>query len=261
MLTAGLQGINSEEHQINWIGKNIQNLETTGYSAKNGFSFELSRAGATPSEPQISGVSPQGIDVNWEKGGLNKTDKPTNLGIDGEGMFPVEYGGETAFTRAGDFDFSINESGSGFVLSRPTGEKLVDASGQSITFDSVPDQFEVTPDGQFANLQENQVSAPGVPLQLFANPGTLQPLGNGLYRSTEETVSQRGKRVGNSPADAVTPGTEGSGKLRQGNLEASNVDLAEELSRLMQAQRAYQANSRSIQTGDSMLKKVIQTLS
>ncbi len=259
MLTTGMHGILAQNEKMSWIGNNIANARTPGYHARESFLAEMSLSGASPTE-ESQGAAPEELSVNWDSGSLKQTDKPTDLGIQGEGMFPVVSDNETFYTRAGNFMFSESSQNNGYVLSRPSGEALADNNGEEITFSQVPSDFSIGTDGTFQGLDNAQASAPGLQLQLFANPGTLTPIGNGLYAPSSETVNHEGSTVQNTPATPVTPGNAGSGLIKQGTLEQSNVDMVKEFTEMLKTQRVYQANSRSITTGNDMLKKAIQDL-
>ena len=260
MLTTGMHGILAQNEKMSWIANNVANTKSPGYHSREAFLSELGRCSDGAGQ-QSQGAKTQELDVNWDAGSLKQTEKATHMGIQGEGMFPVVESGQTFYTRAGDFSFNKSSGDNGYVLSRPSGETLADSNGQQITFSNVPSNFRIGTDGTFQGLDNStQSSAPGVKLQLFANPGTLNPIGNGLYAPSTETVNHQGGTVQNTPATPVSPGNAGSGIIKQGTLEQSNVDMIKEFTDMIKTQRIYQANSKSITTANDMLKKAIQNL-
>jgi len=160
------------------------------------------------------------------------TGQPLDLALDGPGFFQVEAAdGSRAYTRDGSFgqvavngQFSLVTTGGQFVLA---------ADGQRISASQPLDSLTITPDGQLV--------AAGIPIaQLgivqFADPSSLESLGGNLY----------GASVASGDPAATTA------TVRQGALEGSNVSLADEMTRLMQAQRAYSLMSRALTTADQM---------
>jgi len=259
IISTGMHGMLAQNEKLNWIGHNIANMRTPGYRSHDTFLAEMSRHSDTGSE-QAPGVTAKGVSVNWSASTPTDTDRPTDLAIQGEGMFPVVQGGKTFFTRAGNFSFNRNDDRSGFVLSRPTGERLADSTGNEISFGDIPANFSISPNGAFQEMGTASPSVPEVRLQLFANPETLRSVGNGLYEASTQTINHEGQSVQSQPKAPVEPGANGSGQLRQGALETSNVELVNEFSNLLQAQRIYQANSRAVSTGNKMLQNAIQNL-
>ncbi|MFO7937370.1 MAG: flagellar hook basal-body protein [Kiritimatiellia bacterium] len=259
IITLGMHGILAQNEKMDWIGHDIANIRTPAYNSHKTFFSEMRTCEASASG-RTPGVQTQRIEEDWSSGSVKQTQTPTDLAIEGKGMFPVARNGETLYTRAGNFMFDKNSDGPGFVLSRPSGEILADSSGGGIKFSSVPATFSINPDGTFGETGQATPSVPRLQLQLFANPETLTNIGNGLYKPSTETINHAGAKVDKRPVSTVAPGSRGSGLIQQGALEESNVDLVKKFSELLVSQRIYQANSRSISTGNDMLKKAIQDL-
>jgi len=180
---------------------------------------------------------------NFGQGSLQQTGNPLDLAVNGQGFFQIQMpDGTTAYTRDGSFQ--------------------VDSTGQIVTSNGFPLSPSITipPTAVSVSVaQDGTVTAtlPGVatPSQIgtiqlasFINPGGLQSLGQNLYAETASS----GTPTPN------TPGTNGAGVLNQGYVEASNVNVVEELVSLIQTQRAFEINSRAVQTSDQILQKLTQ---
>ncbi|HEY6773588.1 MAG TPA: flagellar hook-basal body complex protein, partial [Oxalicibacterium sp.] len=163
--------------------------------------------------------------------------------IDGDGFFQVLMpDGTTAYTRDGNF--KTNDQGqltnaSGFPID-PAITIPPDATSMTISADGI---VSVTTAGNPLSVQIGSIQ-----LATFINPGGLESRGDNLYMET--TAS--GAPVTN------TPGTNGSGTLKQNYLETSNVNVVEELVNMIQTQRAYEMNSKAITTSDQMLQRLTQ---
>ena len=181
------------------------------------------------------------VEQLFSQGDLRQTDRPLDVAIQGQGFFEVERpDGTSAYTRLGSF--RVNDLGE--IV---TGEGYRLAGSFRVPVDAT--EINIAPDGVIL------VDVPGestgidigeIQLVNFVNPGALDPIGGGLYRATES--------VG-LPAVAP-PGEAGLGLLRQGFLEAANVDFVEELVELVAAQRAYQLNARVLQVSDEILAEI-----
>jgi flagellar basal-body rod protein FlgG len=160
-----------------------------------------------------------------------------DIAIEGKGFFRVLSNDEELYTRAGNFKLDtdgnvVTPNGEplqpGFTVPTDTVSINIDKSGTITVFD---------PSGAGTSLGE-------IELYNFTNPAGLISLGRNLYRATD----------GSGEAIVGTPGSDGMGTLVQGFLEISNVDVIEEMVSMIMAQRAYEINSKAIQTADSMLQ-------
>jgi len=171
-------------------------------------------------------------------GDVQSTGSAMDFAIRGDGFFEVALpDGTFAYTRTGSFHVDSNRS-------------LVTSDGHPLSppIDIPLDTEEVVlePDGAVLGRvagEPDLVPLGRLELSLFVNPGGLEPMGDNLYRPTHES----------GDALYAAPGEEGSGLVAQGFLESSNVDMVEELTQLMLAQRAYEVNSRVIQASDELL--------
>lgn len=257
-LWSAATGMHAQQKNIDTVAHDLTNVNTTGYK-KTQVTFadifyqRLRAAGvqsaagnSIPSGLQIgNGVRLTGTTKNFSRGGLVETGNPYNMAIADTGnharnFFQVLMGnGDVAYTRDGSFQKDADGN-------------LVLANGAILQGGiNVPDEAQdvtITEDGRVQYLDANGAYQQTAPLQLatFANPAGLEPLGENMFRETEAAGAAV---IGN-------PDTAGFGKIRGGFLELSNVSAVEEMVKMITAQRAYEFNSRTIQTSDEMLQTV-----
>jgi len=218
-------------HQIDLISANLANVNTVGYK----------RGRATFADLAFGGARLQSTENLFDAGKLRATQRELDLAIEGEGFFRVLLPDQSvAFTRAGnlalDGDGNL-ATADGYLVDPPVtvppgfSKLAIDSAGlvQGVHPES-PDELQ--PIGQ-------------IELTKFQNPSGLQSTGSNLFRATDAA----GERI-----DGV-PGRE-LGMIRQGHLEQSNVDPLRELADLIQAQRAFEINSRMMQAADEILQSV-----
>jgi flagellar basal-body rod protein FlgG len=183
------------------------------------------------------GTMPMGVQKMFMQGDFKETNNELDLAIEGKGFFKVLSNEEDLYTRAGNF--KLNTDGN---IVTPSGDKIqpemtvptetvsvtVDRNGSVTAFDST---------GTGTVLGQ-------IELYSFPNPAGLYSLGHNLYRLTDAS----GEEI------TGTPGTDGFGMIAQGFIEMSNVDVAQEMVNMIISQRAYEANSKAIQTADSMMQ-------
>jgi flagellar basal-body rod protein FlgG len=202
--------------------------------------------GATSQDTQAAsglsigtGVRVVATEKTFTQGALNQTGNPLDMAINGRGFFQVLMpDGTQAYTRAGDFQ--VNSQG-----------QLVTSAGYvvqpGITIPSGAQSVTIGNDGTVSVALAGQASPTQVgSLQLvdFVNPTGLQPRGeNLLLESAASGTAQPG-----------TPGLNGLGTISQGSVEASNVNVVEEMVNMIETQRAYEMNTKAIQTADQMLQ-------
>ncbi len=245
-------GMIAQQMNIDTIAHNLANVNTTGFK-KSRVNFQdllyetIKPAGTQtangttiPEGIQIGhGVRPSSIAKLHTQGGSIQTGNPYDLAIEGEGVFQITLpDGTTGYTRDGAFK--------------------VNAEGQVLTADGylladnivIPDDAEVVnigPDGTVSVIQPGNVTTQvgNIELVRFPNPAGLDArLGRNLLMENDAS----------GPPTPATPGLEGLGTLTQGFLENSNVQVVEEILQMIIAQRAYEANSKVIQTADEMLQ-------
>jgi flagellar basal-body rod protein FlgG len=216
-----------------------QNLRTPGANA--------SASTAQPVGLQIGlGARPISSERVFLQGDFRQTENPLDLVIEGSGFFQVrQTNGDLAYTRAGSFH--LNAQGQ---VTTASGEAMEPA----ITIPSDATSLSVGVDGTVSVTQPGSTNAQVVgqiQLASFANPGGLESLGRNLFRETSASGS----------AIVAAPDSQGLGRINQGFVEGSNVNVVEELVNLISAQRAYETNSKVITAADRMLGTINQAVS
>ena len=249
-------GMEGQQTKLDAIANNLANVATNGYK-RSGVVFEdlmyqnLRQSGAATSEQsqlptglQIGlGVRAAATSRNFSQGTLSQTSGQFDVAIEGPGFFQVQLpDGTTGFTRDGAFQ--LNGNG-----------QLVTSSGYTvqpgITIPAAARSVTVAKDGTVAVTLQGQPQPQTVgQLQIatFVNPGGLDPKGGNLFAESASSGTP----------NAGAPGASGHGSLRQGFVEGSNVNVVEELVSMIATQRAYEMNSKAIQTSDQMLQKLSQ---
>lgn len=249
-------GLEAQQTKMDVIANNLANVSTNGFKKSRAVFQDLlyqnmRQAGGRndmqnvlPAGLQIgSGVRPVATERIHTQGSLEQTGNSKDIAIDGKGFFQVLMpDGNFAYTRDGSFQ--VNESGQlvtadGYPI-QPAVLIPQDALSITIGKDGV---VTVTQPGSNQSTQVGQLS-----LSTFVNPAGLQSIGDNLYLET----SASGMR------NESTPGLNGAGRLDQGYVETSNVNVVEEMVSMIQTQRAYEINSKAVQTSDEMLAKLSQ---
>jgi flagellar basal-body rod protein FlgG len=249
-------GLDAQQTQLDVTAHNLANVGTTGFK-RSRVAFEdllylnVRQPGANSSQQtqlptglQIgTGVRPVATPRMFTQGNLQQTGNQLDLAINGQGFFQVQLpDGTTAYTRDGTFHTDSNGSlvtSNGFALSPAL---TIPANAQSVSIGQ-DGTVTITVPGQAAPQNLGQIQ-----LASFVNPGGLEAKGDNLY------VESAASGTPNTNA----PGTNGLGMLNQGFLETSNVNVVEELVSMIQTQRAYEINSKAIQTSDQMLARLTQ---
>jgi len=180
-----------------------------------------------------------GTQKQFTEGSLQITEQPLDVAINGRGFFEVTLpDGSSAYTRNGEFHMDANG-------------QMVTAGGlviqPGITVPSDARTITIGDDGTVSVVQANNAtpsSLGNIQTVNFVNPAGLEAMGDNLFL---ETASSGNPQQG-------TPGLDGLGSLKQGALEASNVDVVEELVNMITTQRAYEMNSKVLSTADQMLQ-------
>ena len=260
LLTIGTSGLMAQTSQLNAIGNNIANSGTTGYKAGSvSFAESFYNVAGREANGTLNqagqGVQTAGLQSNWASSASAETGISTNLAISGSGFLPVSHNGDTLYTRNGEFawtDYSLLSGGAqtGYALALPSGATLLDLNQDLLLFDAIPSSMQIDASGT--------ITATGAAITQGSNTLGIQQFGNpnALLR-TEAGLFEGSTQAAPTTTTPVTPGTQGSGTLRQGELEMSNVDLVTEFTGLIAAQRAFQANSRTITTADELLQEIM----
>jgi len=253
-LYSGATGMEAQQLNLNNISNNLANANTTGFKrSKIEFQDLLYQKPRTVGADAGGGsVVPTGIEMGngsrvvstakiFTQGDLKETGQNYDIAIQGDGFLQVQRpDGTLAYTRDG----ALKVDGTGRVV---TSDGLPILSGfQPIPVGSTG--FSVASTGDVTVTTATGTQSFRIQLANFANPSGLQSLGGNLY---VETPASGTAQLGN-------PGESGRGTIIQGFLESSNVNIVEEMVNMIQAQRAYEVNSKSIQTSDEMLQKIAE---
>lgn len=256
-LDIGATGMLAQQQNVDVISNNIANMTTSGYKRQRAEFHDLIyqnkiRPGATSSDADTTlpsgmqfglGVSIGSIYRLHEQGTIQLTENELDLAITGQGYYQIEMpDGETAYTRQSVYQ--LNENGEivtpqgfplqpGLTVPEDAIDIIINQSGEVLV--KMPDQVEYDNVGQ-------------IQLANFVNPAGLEAIGDTLF---VETSASGNAQIGN-------PGEDVFGTIRQGALENSNVNIVEEITNLIAAQRAYEMNSNVISTSDEMLQTITQ---
>ncbi|MES2886574.1 MAG: flagellar basal-body rod protein FlgG [Pseudomonadota bacterium] len=249
-------GMEAQQNQLDAISHNLANVSTNGYKRSHvvfeDLMYQNMRQPGSNSTEQTT--LPTGLQAGlgtravassrvFTQGGFSQTSNPLDMAVRGNGFFEVQMpDGTTGYTRDGAFQ--VNAQGqmvtnNGYLL---TAGITVPANAQTLTVGS-DGTVSVTLPGQPTPQAVGQIQ-----LANFINPAGLEPKGQNLF--TETAAS-------GAPATGV-PGTNSLGTVQQGFVETSNVNVVEELVAMIQTQRAYELNSKAIQTSDQMLQRLSQ---
>ena len=249
-------GLDAQQTQLDVIANNLANVSTNGFKRSHAVFEDMlyqtirdpgaqsTQQTTLPSGLEIgTGVRPVATTRIQSQGNLSQTGNSLDIAIQGNGFFQTQMpDGTVAYTRDGSFH--------------------TDAQGQLVTSNGTPLQPAITLPANALTVtigQDGTVSCttPGtttpttvgtIQLATFINPAGLSSHGQNLFLETAAS---------GTPA-TNTPGSNGTGTINQGYVETSNVNVAEELVNMIQAQRAYELNSKAITTSDQMLQKLTQ---
>ncbi len=248
-LRIAASGMESQQLLSNVIANNMANVNTNGYKRSVvHFQDMLYRTLGTPGAPTNTSQSPVGIQLgtgvrtvavskDFSQGDLQSSTADLDVAIEGSGFFEVALpDGTSAFTRTGNFHLTA------------TGE-VVTADGYAVIgFPAISIQAtatDIAADGTVAATINGVSTQQGrISLVRFPNPEGLESIGRNLYTQTEASGA----------AARAMPGQNGLGQISHHYLEASNVQIVNEMVDLIAAQRAYELISKSIRTADEMLK-------
>ncbi|MBB3179173.1 flagellar basal-body rod protein FlgG [Variovorax sp. Sphag1AA] len=249
-------GLEAQQTQLDVVSNNLANVSTTGFKKSRAVFEDLlyqnirqvggqtSDQTRLPSGLQVgTGVRVVATERMHSQGNLTKTDNPKDVAINGSGFFQVTMpDGTMAYTRDGSFQTNADGqlvTASGYTI-EPAINIPQNATSLTIGRDGI---VSVTQAGSQATVQVGQLQ-----IATFLNPTGLQSMGENLYTETDSSGAP----------NVVNPGVDGAGVLTQGYTEASNVNVVEELVNMIATQRAYEINSKAIQTSDQMLARLAQ---
>jgi flagellar basal-body rod protein FlgG len=250
-------GLDAQQTRMNVISNNLANVNTTGFKRDRAVFEDMlyqnvkQAGGQTDANSQAptglmlgTGVRIVATEKLHSQGNMVTTQNPLDLAISGDGYFQIAKGdGSLAYTRDGGFKISA------------TGQ-LVTSSGAllqpAITIPNTASSVTVGRDGTVSiELAAGGSQVLGqIQIARFVNPSGLQSLGQNLMKDTPASGAPQ----------VLAPGVGGAGSLMQGTLEASNVNVVEEMVNMIETQRAYEINSKAISAVDGMLKYVNQNM-
>lgn len=251
-LYSAATGMEAQQLNLNTIANNLANVNTPGFK-RSKIEFQdllYQNPRASGADSGGGNLVPTGVEVGngsrvaatskvFSQGQLTNTGEKLDIAIQGEGFYEIQRpDGTRAYTRDGSFKLN--------------------AQGQVVTVDGLPvlsgfqpipqgtTSVSISEDGQVTVQGANGTQTFAITLARFANPAGLRSMGGNLY---EETAASGTPELGK-------PNEQGFGRTIQGYVENSNVNIVEEMVNLIVAQRAYEINSKSIQTSDEMLQNV-----
>jgi flagellar basal-body rod protein FlgG len=248
-------GLDAQQTEMDVISNNLANASTTGFKASRAsfqdlmYQNEGQPGSQTTEQTQApsglllgTGVKVVGTEKLFTEGAITQTGNSLDVAVQGNGFVQVSLpDGTVAYTRDG----SLHEDSTG---------QLVTADGYplvpSITLPANVNSVTIGTDGTVsttANGSTTPTQVGVIQLANFVNPAGLESMGQNLYLETESSGT----------AQTGQPGVNGMGTLAQGSLESSNTNVVEEMVNMIQAQRTYEMNSKSISAVDDMLQFVI----
>lgn len=252
-------GLRSQQEQIDVISNNVANMQTPGFKRGRVNFAEIAAPATGASTAGGDGLTTDGVlsgsgvaahgggtrvlstSTLFGAGDLRPTGNPLDLAIDGDGFFELETaGGERVYTRAGQF--RVDQEG--YVVS-VNGMRL--AQGLQIPPDAL--DLRIGADGELTAVlgdDEERTVLGSLELATFTAPDALESRGDNVFSVT----------AGAGEAIIGRPGETGFGEVRQGVIEMANVDLVDEMTSLVMAQRAYQLNARVLQASDQLLETI-----
>jgi flagellar basal-body rod protein FlgG len=255
-LTTAATGMQAQQTNMDVIANNMANVSTTGFKKSRAEFEDLMYQ--TKKEPGaasgLNAVSPTGVQVglgvrtssiqkDFEIGAAKVTKNPLDLQVEGSGFFALQLpDGQTGYTRDGSFKKD------------PSG-KLVDRNGNSLQPEILippnAEAIDIGANGQ-VNITVSGTTTPQsigqIQLTNFINPAGLRAMGKNVFVPTGASGQPQQGQAGQN----------GFGQIAQGQLEASNVNIVDEMVNMITAQRAYETNSKVIQASDQMLQYMNQ---
>lgn len=262
---SGISGMRGFQTKLDVIGNNIANVNTIGFKAGrvmfkdilsqtiSGVTAPLDGRGGVNSQQIGLGVTIGAIDTLHTPGSAMTTNSVTDLRIDGDGFFVVRPSADSEeiyLTRAGNFTLDSERN-----LVNADGMLVLDSDGEPIQLEDTVTAFTISQNGEIIAINADGIAEP---LDIFigvskvVNPGGLEKIGGNLYRMTPNADPNDEVPI----FQALDPDA-GTGAIIAGQLEMSNVDLTNEFTEMIVAQRGFQANSRIITTSDEILQEVV----
>lgn len=262
-LWTAASGMIAQQNNVDTVSNNLANVNTTGYKKETAefksLLYQQIQSKTTSANGERKPISAQvglgtrnaSITAHYQQGAFQTTDEQFDYAIQGDGFFQVRtLNGDYAYTRAGHFLMAVAENEGTYKLCTTEGLPLMTADGQEIVFDDTVDIKAISTDtnGEICIADEKGNPMPtGYRLGIyqFTNPSGLDRMENSLLKETEAS--------GVAMEEYQYPNLKKS-VIKQGFLEMSNVQVADEMVNLIVAQRAYELNSKAITTSDEMMQ-------
>ena len=272
---SGISAMKSNQTKMDVVGNNVANVGTTAYKkTSTRFADALYQSSIYPSAPTATsggvnpgqvgiGVKVSGILKNMVQGSLQTTGRDTDLAIDGDGFFTVEIGpNQKGYTRDGSFSLDMNGN-----LVTSQGYKVLGEDDNPIL---IPEEvenangvnqkvvsFNIASDGSISYLLADGTKMPQLDVDGAVIKGDKQVLQISVFQN-DEGLEQLGGNIYGETANSGEPiKNPVFGKITQGAIEMSNVDLSEEFTEMIVTTRAFQAASKVITTSDELLQEII----
>lgn len=259
-LWTAASGMKAMQFSVDTISNNLANVSTTAFkkekpefedllyvTMQKAYSGNAENGDAKPVNLQVGhGVVARASVKDFTMGNMEQTENKLDMAIEGNGFFSVMGpNNQVVYTRDGSFKLSVTENGN--ILTNSKGYPVLDRDGNTVTMDYSLDSMDIQPSGEITykdtdtglNLPTGQY----IGLFQFSNVQGLQALGGNLYANN----SASGEALPDQDTDAAST-------IRTRFLESSNVQVVEEMVKLITAQRAYELSSKAITTSDEMLQ-------
>jgi flagellar basal-body rod protein FlgG len=261
-LWTAASGMIAQQNNVDTIANNLANVNTTGYKTEvaefKSLLYQDIQARTTsangenkPVPAQVGlGVRNSAINSIFSQGNFYDSSNDLAFAISGDGFFGIKAAdGGTYYTRNGDFHLATMPNG--LALTTSDGSLVLDTKGKEITFgkDIVSSKITITGDGQICYPDKSNNPAPmGMQIGLwqFNNPSGLTKTGSTQFQESAAS---------GTPLNESTDKNVIKSEIRQGYLEGSNVQVADEMVNMIVAQRAYELNSKAIQASDEMMQQ------
>lgn len=261
-LYTAASGMNAQQLNVDTITNNMANVNTTSYKGETtNFKSLLyanlpgpkEEASSTPTVNQVGhGVRAMGNSRNYKGGELEPTESKTDLAIRGDGFFAIDHNGEQVYTRDGNFKYAMLEDGESYALVTANGDPVLSVDDESIIIGSdIPqDTIQIDKQGSLYYLEDGiKMDIGQIKVVQFANREGLEAIGKNYYQQTAAS----GDPILEADNDLLN-----RSQIESGYLERSNVQIANEMVKLIIAQRAYEVNSTAIKTADTMMQQANQ---
>ena len=272
MLRISQTGINASTRELSVISNNLANAMTSGFKRSMAQFSEVSGASlaARPGSETGQGTVTLEIRRSVQQGNMQNTDKALDLAINGAGFFTfgdpnAQTGSEPVYSYSRSGSLSISATGN---LIDQSGAPLlgVPVTGGTVGGDPQPINLSRAVGGDFSKVQSINVDPKGTVSMTLAGGKIVQvaSLAIANFRNVDGLKSSSGTKLSETgasgPPEFSRATYNGVGDIKQGTLEGSNVDLTNEMLRMIQSQQAYNGNARALQTGSEMLRSTIENL-